>query len=113
MSNPERRLVNPAVAQSAAVAKQLPEGIVRDAWNAIIVTKGPRKGCVRKQAPSFRKEPLAWAAWQGFWTARGHCGEGTIAGLIMSNDNDVRMVWDMVSDVVMRAMREHSERTTR
>lgn len=72
----------------------------REALERARVSRGPRKGALKRQAPSFSKDPHAWAAWAGLKTALGHHTEGVTFNLVIA-DQDTRDVWDRVSDAAI------------
>lgn len=61
-------------------------------------------GTLRRTAPDWRKDPAAWATWQGIRTALGWHGEGATAKLIML-DEPYRAMWDRVSGAALAARR--------
>ncbi len=77
----------------------------RAAVARLIAKTGPAKGKVRRTPPDWRKDPKAWAAWQGLRTALGWHGEFATFTLMML-DEESRKVWDRVSDAATAVRRE-------
>jgi hypothetical protein len=77
----------------------------RAAVARLIAKTGPTKGKLRRTPPDWRKDPKAWAAWQGLRTAFGWHGEFATFTLMMIDD-EARKVWDRVSDAAMAVRRE-------
>jgi hypothetical protein len=77
----------------------------RAAVQRLIAKTGPTKGKVRRTPPDWRKDPKAWAAWQGLKTALGLHGECATFTLMMIDD-EARKVWDRVSDAAMAVRRQ-------
>ena len=61
--------------------------------------------------PSHRKDPHAWAVWQGFQTAQGFHGERATT-LLMQSDDETRRIWDEVSDYAVGAPSRHTQGAT-
>lgn len=83
-----------------------------DALLRACVSRGPRAGMPKRRPPSWRDDPCAWAAWQGFNTGMRGATEGVIGGLILMPEAvaaDARHIWDVVSDWVIdcRTWRQH------
>lgn len=81
----------------------------RSAIERCISKAGATKGQIRRTPPDWRKDPKAWAAWQGLRTAVGWHGEFATFTLMMLDDES-RKVWDRVSDAAMAVRREISAR---
>lgn len=71
---------------------------------AVLRLRNKRSGGVRRTAPDWRKDPLAWAAWQGLRTALGWHGEGATFKLLMISE-EARSTWDRVSSAAFEARR--------
>lgn len=71
---------------------------------AVLRLRNKRTGAVRRTAPDWRKDPLAWGAWQGLRTALGWHGESATFTLMMISE-EARATWDRVSNAAFEARR--------